>query len=59
MGLGMKKGQVNDDIIRKEPGKDPYILFRVPTTKGVIRIPLEDENTIENKLLYLTPNIFS
>ena len=43
------KGQVNDDIVRKVPGKDPYILFHVPTPKGVIRIPLEDKNTIENK----------
>ena len=39
--------------------KNPYISFRVSSPKGVIRIPLEDENTIENKLRYLTPNLFS
>ena len=25
------KGQVNDDIVQKVPGKDPYISFHVPT----------------------------
>ena len=53
------KCQVNDESISKEPGKNPYISFHVPMPKGVIRIPLEDENTIDNKLPYLTPDIFS
>ena len=53
------KGQVHDEIVRKEPGKDPYILFHVPTQKVVICIPLENENTIDFKLPYHTLNLFS
>ena len=53
------KGQIHEEIIQKVPGKDPYISFHIPTPKGVIRIPLEDENTIDFKLRYHTPNIFS
>ena len=52
------KGQIHEEIVRKVPGKDPYISFHVPTPKGVIRIPLEDENTIVSKVPYLTPNFF-
>ena len=53
------KGQVHDEIIQKVLGKYPYILFHVPTPKGVIRIPLENKNTIDFKLPYNTPNLFS
>ena len=53
------KGQVHEEIVRKVPGRDPYISFHVPTPKGVIRIPLENENTIDFKLPYNTPNLFS
>ena len=53
------KGQVHDEIIQKVPGKDWYILFHVPTPKCVIRIPLEDKNTIYFKLPYHTPNLFA
>ena len=53
------KGQVHDEIVRKGPGKDPYISFHVPTPKGVIRIPLEDKNIIDFKLPYHTPNLVS
>ena len=52
-------GRVNDEIVRKVPGKKSYILFHVLTLKGVICTPLEDENTIDNKLPYLIPNRFS
>ena len=45
--------------MQKVPGKDPYISFHVPTPKGVIRIPLEDKNTIDFKLPYHTPTLFS
>ena len=40
------KGQVHEEIVRKVQGKDPYILLHVPTPKGVIRISLEEKNTI-------------
>ena len=53
------KGQVHEEIVRKVPGRDPYILFVVPTPKGVIRIPLENKNTIEIKRPYNTPNLFA
>ena len=53
------KGQVHDEIIQKVLGKGPYILFHVTTPKGVIRIPLEEKNTIDLKLPYHTPTLFS
>ena len=53
------KGKVHEEIVRKVPGKDPYISFHVPTPKCVIRIPLESKNTIDLKLPYHTPNLFS
>ena len=37
-----EKGQIHEEIVRKVPGRDPDILFHVPTPKGVIRIPLEN-----------------
>ena len=55
----MIQGQVNNIVSQKLPGKDPYSYFRVPTTKGIIRIPMENKNTIFNKLPYLTLNLFS
>ena len=51
------KGQIHEDIVRKVPGRDPYIVFQVPTPKGVIHIPLENKNTIDFKLPYNTPSM--
>ena len=55
----MLQGQVNKIESRKLPGKNLYISFRIPTPKGIICILMENENTIEKKLPYLTPNFFS
>ena len=53
------KRQIYEEVVRKVPGRDPYILFHVPTPKDVIRIPLKNENIIDFKLPYNTPNVFS
>ena len=58
-GQSILRGQVNNIVSRKLPGKYPYISFHVPTPKGVIPIPLDEKNTIRNKLPYLTPNLLS
>ena len=46
-------------MFQKIPEQKSYILFHVHTPKSTNRIPVENENTMVDKLAYITPNMFS